>query len=71
MKWGHKSPNNFIINARSEELTQKRTFLNMINNRCVVVMEGYFEWKEKAEPYMFKSKNSDHFLVAALYSNDE
>jgi putative SOS response-associated peptidase YedK len=42
----------------------------MINNRCVVVMEGYFEWKEKSEPYMFKPKNSDHFLVAALYSND-
>jgi hypothetical protein len=33
-------------------------------------MEGYFEWKEKSEPYMFKPKGSDHFLVAALYSKD-
>lgn len=70
MKWGHQASHNFIINARSEELLAKRTFVNMINNRCVVVMEGYFEWKEKSEPYMFKPKNSDHFLVAALYSND-
>ena len=32
-------------------------------------MEGYYEWNEKKEPFSFKPKNTDHFLVAALYSD--
>lgn len=48
----------------------KRTFINIIENRCVVIVEGYFEWKEKSQPYMFKSKTSDHFLIAGLYTDN-
>ena len=32
-------------------------------------MEGYYEWNEKKEPFSFRPKNTDHFLVAALYSD--
>lgn len=47
MTWGHKNSFSFIVNGRIEELLQKRTFLNFINNRCVVIMEGYYEWNTK------------------------
>jgi len=38
MKWGHKAYHNFIVNGRIEELLNKKTFLNFIENRCVVIM---------------------------------
>ena len=69
MKWGHTDKrSNFIINGRIEEMMGKRTFLNIIENRCVVIMEGYYEWNTKKEPFSFKSKDTDHFLVASLYT---
>lgn len=70
MKWGHKTNMNMIINGRIEELTEKRTFVKMIENRCVVIMEGYYEWKSKEQPFSFKPKEGDHFLVAGLYSEN-
>lgn len=69
MKWGHKSHLNFIVNGRIEELLNKKTFLNFIQNRCVLIMEGYYEWNQKKEPFCFKPIGADHFLVAALYTN--
>ena len=42
MKWGHQSKYNMVINGRIEELLSKRMFVDMIQNRCVVIMEGYF-----------------------------
>jgi putative SOS response-associated peptidase YedK len=71
MKWGHKSHFNFIVNGRIEEMLNKKTFLNFINNRCVVIMEGYYEWNEKKEPFSFRPIGADHFLVAALYTDQK
>lgn len=68
MRWGQKTNSNMIINGRIEEMSGKRTFVKLIENRCVVIMEGYYEWKSKEEPFCFKPKNSDHFLVAGLYT---
>ena len=55
MKWGlipswskDESIGPKMINARSETLTEKPSFQNLINqNRCVVIADGYFEWKRK------------------------
>mmetsp|Transcript_34921 Transcript_34921/g.31450 ORF Transcript_34921/g.31450 Transcript_34921/m.31450 type:complete len:200 (+) Transcript_34921:227-826(+) len=79
MKWGYDAPYNFIINARVEELQEKKTFRPLLNTRrCVVIVEGYFEWNPKKEPFCFKpKKKSDdpekppHLYIAALYSADE
>jgi len=49
---------------------EKRMFVNIIQNRCVVIMEGYFEWNEKKEPFSLRPKEGDHFLVAGLYTPD-
>ena len=48
----------------------KRMFVDMIQNRCVVIMEGYFEWNQKKEPFCLRPKDGDHFLVAGLYSEN-
>lgn len=34
-----------------------------------MIMEGYYEWNEKKEPFSLRPKDSDHFLVAALYTD--
>ena len=57
MKWGlvpswskDESIGSKMINARSETLTEKPSFQNLINqNRCVVIADGYFEWKRKSD----------------------
>jgi putative SOS response-associated peptidase YedK len=59
-----------IVNGRIEELTSKRTFTKNIERRCVVIMEGYYEWKSKEEPFCFRPKTADHVLVAGLYTPD-
>lgn len=42
MRWGHQSKFNLVINGRIEELLSKRMFVDIIKNRCVVILEGYF-----------------------------
>lgn len=46
-QWGFKedwlpSP---ILNARSEEAPNKKTFQNIIENRCLLPVDGFYEWK--------------------------
>jgi len=70
MKWGHQSKFNMVVNGRIEELLNKRMFLNIIKNRCVVILEGYYEWNQKKEPFSLRPKDGDHFLVAGLYTDE-
>ena len=67
--WGIKTQHHMIVNARSEEILCKPTFTKIIQNRCVVILEGYYEWNKKKEPYLFKSKTSDHLLAAAIFND--
>lgn len=63
------------LNARIETLDEKPSFKNSINNRCLVIVTGYFEWhwndakgKEK-EKYLINSQEDEIFCLAGLYSN--
>ncbi|CAG9313338.1 unnamed protein product [Blepharisma stoltei] len=70
MKWGmnnfrEKNPEKpMVINIRIESMDYK--FKPFHNNRCVILAEGYYEWKE-THPYLVKPKNSDLFYFAGLY----
>jgi putative SOS response-associated peptidase YedK len=35
-----------LINARSETLSEKRTFQPLLENRCLVPATAYFEWRK-------------------------
>lgn len=73
LKWGYDAGFAFVINARIEELQEKKMFKNLLNtNRCAVIAEGYYEWNEKKEPFSFKpTQNADHFYIAALYFGND
>ena len=65
------------LNARIETVEEKPSFKNSINDRCLVIVTGYFEWhwsdakgKEK-EKYLINSQEDEIFCLAGLYSNWE
>lgn len=53
LRWGLENSwdNKPLINARSETLTEKKTFIPLLENRCLVPATAYFEWRreEKAK----------------------
>ena len=68
MKWGYSpnwAKNNFSVhNARIESLHEKKFFSNTL--RCVVIADGYFEWKienKKKIPYYFFLRNNLIFFA--------
>tara|TARA_A100001011_G_C14242105_1_gene813719 strand:+ start:7 stop:630 length:624 start_codon:yes stop_codon:yes gene_type:complete len=64
-----------LINARKETLTEKITFKNLIqNSRCVVVADGYYEWKREEKnktPYYFTREDKELMFFASIYQNDQ
>ena len=38
-----------LINARAETLNKKRTFLPLLNSRCLVPASAYFEWRREGK----------------------
>ncbi|WP_288982655.1 SOS response-associated peptidase [uncultured Flavobacterium sp.] len=62
------------LNARIETIEEKPSFKNLINKRCLVIANGYYEWqwldskgKNKIK-YEIGIGNDDLFAFAGLYS---
>jgi putative SOS response-associated peptidase YedK len=79
MQWGLipnwvKDPQNvsMFINARSETITEKRSFSNLIDaNRCVVIADGYYEWQKinsRKQPYYISMLDRSILPMAGLWS---
>jgi len=67
LAWGFavdwsKSP---LINARAETLTEKKTFLPVLGNRCIVPATAYFEWRKDGSQRL-KLTSGDPFAMAGL-----
>jgi len=80
MRWGlipsftkkNEKPDHYkMFNARSESIREKASFRRLIpNNRCVVAVEGFYEWKKdgsKKQPYYVHFKDGRPLVFAALY----
>jgi putative SOS response-associated peptidase YedK len=76
MRWGFipdwdKSPKpRQHFNARSETILEKPTFRNaFIRQRCLVIANGFYEWKTEAtkQPYFFYMKSQHPFALAAIW----
>ena len=82
MRWGitptwsrNMSLSSNIINARYETIGDKASFRGLMkNNRCIVVADGYFEWKksqEKKSPYYLYDGNRKIMALAGLWTSIE
>ena len=78
MKWGlipnwatDASIGSKLINARAETLLEKPSFKNLVSNqRCIVLSDGYFEWKRSnsiAPPYYIYHPNNKILPMAGLW----
>ena len=75
MKWGINSytGNHLIINARAESLRNKTTYTNILNNRCIIPANYYFEWEKRGKrriKNIIRETNRDYFCFAGIYQNN-
>ena len=79
MKWGlipawSKSElyGSKMINARTETVTTKPSFKNLISKyRCIVLSDGYYEWKQSCDrkvPFFIQKKDRSLMLFAGLWT---
>ena len=79
MKWGlipawskNELYGSKMINARTETLTTKPSFKNLISKyRCIVLSDGYYEWKQsgcKKVPFFIQKKDGGLMLFAGLWT---
>lgn len=62
------------LNAKIETIHEKPSFKNSVNNRCLVITDGFYEWKWIDEKGKYKQKylitlpNNEAFAFAGLYN---
>lgn len=71
--WAQDVPNPPIfINARSETLSDKRSFSNLLDaHRCIVITDGYYEWRKTGsgkQPYYITKPDRRILPMAGLWS---
>lgn len=69
-----KSIQQYTLNAKIETLLEKPSFKNIIQNRCLIIADGFIEWQwldtkgKKKQPYQITLPNKDSFAFAGLWS---
>ena len=64
----------YTLNAKIETVTEKPSFKNSVNKRCLVIADGYFEWQwldpkgKNKQRYQIGLANQELFAFARLYS---
>lgn len=65
----------YTLNAKIETVSEKLSFKNSVNKRCLVIANGYFEWQwldpkgTKKQKYELCLPNDELFAFAGLYSH--
>ena len=75
LHWGleHDGNRRALINARSETLAQKKTFIPLLENRCLVPASAYFEWRKNANQKIktrIAPVDQDLMAFAGLFDDD-
>lgn len=57
------------LNARIETITEKISFKNVLNNRCIILANGFYEWQQIGNKKMKYEIgiNNDLFAFAGLF----
>jgi len=62
------------LNARIETINEKPSFRNSVNNRCLVLADGFYEWQwldekgKQKQKYELTLPDNELFAFAGLYS---
>lgn len=62
------------INARIETIKEKPSFRNSVNKRCLVIADGFYEWKwldatgKKKQKYLISLKDDELYAYGGIYS---
>lgn len=67
LKWGMMTGSQPLINARSETVVQKFN-KDIMNRRCVIPADGYFEWNKSSQPYFFHKRGKELLFLAGFYT---
>ena len=73
-EWSNQDWNKtYTLNARVETIEKKPAFRNYLENRCIILVDGFFEWqhigKQKVKHEI--GFNGELFAFAGLYSSYE
>ena len=60
-----------LINAKSEEVHKKKTFIPLLNRRCIIPVASYYEWQQKND-LKIKTRifGESMFSIGGLYTDD-
>lgn len=63
------------LNARIDTLTEKPSFKNSVSNRCLVLVNGFYEWKwldykgkNKEKYFIHLDNNNQPFALGGIYN---
>jgi len=66
-----KPPGKLLINARAETITEKPMFREAFKKRrCLVPVDGFYEWSKEKNQYYFYLQNRNPFGLAGIYEPD-
>lgn len=58
-----------LINARAETAAEKPSFRDSFRrHRCLLVADGFFEWRKPKEPFHFSMADGRPFAIAGLWA---
>lgn len=64
----------YTLNARIETIKEKPSFKNYVKNRCLIIADGFYEWKwldskgRKKDKYLITIPNKELYAYAGVYS---
>jgi putative SOS response-associated peptidase YedK len=61
---------NSTLNAKAETIFEKPSFRSIINKRCLILVNGFYEWQQQLKekiPYFIKLKSDELFALGGLY----
>lgn len=65
---------NSILNARGETIFTNKLFKNFCNNRCLIPVSGFYEWKLEGNrkiPYLVTLKDQKIFCLGGIFKEVE
>jgi putative SOS response-associated peptidase YedK len=67
--WSQDDKGGFkMINARADTLLEKNAFKNLVaTKRCIIPMDGFYEWNRDKQPLRIMTSDQDIFSVAGLH----